>query len=221
MRGEGRALASFNGKARSNRAAALLAFGAGIGAAAITARSPFATITAATAPMATAAAMAFATAAVLATAFAAGAFTFGARGVTTRAIATLEATATAATVAATSALIAVATTFAAFAVTFTGLSWGGGGGFEAEETFQPRDEAARAFGLRRRVAVALLRAGVTAGFARFKALTFTTGLAAGIATGLGIHRVEFLGGFFRTTGLAGARLDAKRRAIFAARARVA
>ena len=212
MRGEGRALASFNGKARSNRAAALLAFGAGIGAAAIPARSPFATITAATAPMATAAAMAFATAAILATAFAAGVFTFGARGVTTRAIATLEATATAAT---------VATTFAAFAVTFTGLSWGGCGGFEAEETFQPRDEAARAFGLRRRVAVALLRAGVAAGFARFKALTFTTGLAAGIATGLGIHRVEFLGGFFRTTGLAGARLDAKRRAIFAARARVA
>jgi hypothetical protein len=69
--------------------------------------------------------------------------------------------------------------------------------------------------------VALFRARVAAGLARFKALTFTTGLASGIATGLGVDRIEFLSGIFRATGLAGAGLDAERRAIFAARARVA
>ena len=69
--------------------------------------------------------------------------------------------------------------------------------------------------------MALFRAGITAGLARFKALSFTTGLPSGIAAGLGIHRVKFLSGIFRTTGLAGAGLDAERRAIFAARARVA
>ena len=62
----------------------------------------------------------------------------------------------------------------------------------------------------------MLRAGITAGLARFKALSFTTGLPSGIAAGLGIHRVKFLSGIFRTTGLAGAGLDAERRAILAA-----
>ncbi len=99
---------------------------------------------------------------------------------------------------------------------------GGSGGFETEETFQPGDETAGAFGLGcRREAVALFGARVTAGLARFKALTFATGLASGIAAGLCIHRVEFLGGIFLATGLAGAGLDAERRAIFTARARVA
>jgi hypothetical protein len=64
--------------------------------------------------------------------------------------------------------------------------------------------------------VALFGARVTAGLARFKALTFTTGLASGIATGLGVDRIEFLSGIFRATGLAGAGLDAERRAILAA-----
>jgi hypothetical protein len=67
----------------------------------------------------------------------------------------------------------------------------------------------------------LFRARVAAGLARFKALTFPTGLASGIAAGLCIHRVKFLVGIFRATGLAGAGLDAERRAIFAAWARVA
>jgi hypothetical protein len=213
----------------------LLAFGAGIGTAAITAGATFATIPAATAARATAAAMAFDTAAIVTTAFtaalasefaatfAAGAFTFGARGVTTGAISALGATATAAAVAATSALITVATAFAAFAVTFTGVRRGGSGGFETEETFQPGDETAGAFGLRRcrRETVALFGASVAAGLAGFKALTFTTGLTSGISTGLGVHGVKFLGGIFLAARLAGAGLDAERRAIFAARARVA
>jgi hypothetical protein len=97
------------------------------------------------------------------------------------------------------------------------------GGFETEETFQPGDETAGAFGLRRcrRETVALFGASVAAGLARFKALTFTTGLTSGIATGLGVHGVKFLGGIFLAARLAGAGLDAERRAIFAARARVA
>jgi len=184
-----------------------VAFGAGIGTAAIAAGATLATIIAATATGATATAMAFA-AAILATAFtaafaaafatifaaafaAAGAFALGARGVAalTFTTAALVATATAATIATTTAFVAFATSFTAVAVTFTGRGVRGRGsgsrGLDTEETLQPRDETAGGLGGcgRGRSAVALGGASVTAGLTRFKALAIAAWLAGGIARG--------------------------------------
>ncbi len=249
MRGVLRALASSNGSGRSDRAAALLAFGAGVGTAAITAGTTLAAITATAAAMA-AATMAFATAAIFATAFtaalatmfaaelgttaAAGALALGARGVAalTFAAAMLAATATATAVATTTAaLVAFATTFAALAVAFTGrgMRGSGGRGLDAKETLQPGDETAGGLGLSggRGKAVALLGTRITTWLARFEALTaiaarLTGGVASGCARLVGLQRIEFLGrsGLVVTRLAAGAGLDAEGRALVAAGAAV-
>lgn len=193
----------------------------------------------------TTAAIAFATAAIITAAFtarfalalalaAAGALALGTWGITLLAITAVGATATTATAAATTAaLITVTATFATLAVPFTVSSRGGFscGRLYAEKTFEPADEAATGFGFWSRggQAVTLLGPRIAARFTGFETGTVAPRAAVGIArtgrtrariTGSrrrSIQRVKVLGrSGIGVAGLAGAGLDAERRAILAA-----
>lgn len=202
------------GLTRSDRAATLLALGAGI--------ATIAAVTAATAALASATAMAFAAAtltAALATGFAAtlaaGAFAVPARGIAALAVAALRPTAAAAAIASPAALKAVATAFIALAVAFTGSrrSRGRSRRLDAKKTLQPADEAAGALGLRcgRGQAIALLRPGFATGLTWFEALA----VAPGFACGRAFEGIHFPGRGRGGLRLAGAWLDAERRALVA------
>ena len=150
------------------------------------------------------------------------------------AITAVGATATTATAAATTAaLITVTATFATLAVPFTVSSRGGFscGRLYAEKTFEPADEAATGFGFWSRggQAVTLLGPRIAARFTGFETGTVAPRAAVGIArtgrtrariTGSrrrSIQRVKVLGrSGIGVAGLAGAGLDAERRAILAA-----
>ena len=165
---------------------------------------------------------------------AAGALALGTRGIALLAITALGATTTTATAAATTAaLIAVTATFATLAVPFTVSSRRGFscGRLCAEKTFEPADEAAAGFGFWSRggQAVALLGPGIAARFTGLETGTVASRAAAGIArTGVtrariagsrcrSIQRVKVLGrSGIGVARLAGAGLDAERRAILAA-----
>lgn len=165
---------------------------------------------------------------------AAGALALGTWGITLLAITAVGATATTATAAATTAaLITVTATFATLAVPFTVSSRGGFscGRLYAEKTFEPADEAATGFGFWSRggQAVTLLGPRIAARFTGFETGTVAPRAAVGIArtgrtrariTGSrrrSIQRVKVLGrSGIGVAGLAGAGLDAERRAILAA-----
>lgn len=188
------------------------------------------------------AAITFATAAIITAAFTAmlalalataGALALGTRGITLLAIAAVGATATTAPAAATTAaLITVAATFATLAVPFAVRRWGGfgRGWLYAEKTFEPADEAAAGFSFwsRGRQAITLLGPGIAARFTGLETGTVAPRAAVGIPwTGLtraritgsrrrSIQRIELFGrSGIGVARLAGAGLDAERRAILA------
>ena len=218
-----------------------MTFGAGIGTAAITAGTAVAAVSAATAARAaatTTTAIAFAAAAIITAAFAAmlalalataGALALGTRGITLLAITAVGATATTAPAAATTAALI---TVAALAVPFTVRRWGGfgRGWLYAEKTFEPADEAAAGFSFWSRggQAVTLLGPGIAARFTGLETRTVApraavriarTGLARARITGSrrrSVQRIEVSGrSGIGVARLAGAGLDAERRAILA------
>ena len=207
--------------------------------------APISATTAAMAPATatTTAAIAFAAAAIITAAStarfalalaAAGALALGTWGITLLAITAVGATATTATAAATTAaLITVTATFATLAVPFTVSSRGGFscGRLYAEKTFEPTDETAAGFGFWSRggQAITLLGPRIAARFTGFETGTVAPRAAVGIArtgrtrnriTGSrrrSIQRVKVRGrSGIGVARLAGAGLDAERRAILAA-----